>query len=204
MTTIAGVLVTVDRLITNASGTYTAVDGTSDIEVIPSATGIAASWGVKLLGVANKFSTGKCAYWIPNWELTLADFGTTVVTNSVAAYQGLGTYEQIAELEFFLQGHEGPVFRSEPYAPGRVSRADATSGIFYDVMKIGWFHDMTTDLGSKNQSRKWLTLAMDTVNNAANAVYAAGDATSTVFVADNWIVTSWAVTGMSAQAGNLT
>ena len=66
---------------------------------------------------------------------------------------------------------------------------------------------MTETLGQANNSPKVLTLALAVTDNGANQIVGGGggDADSClVTVSDDWIVTSFAVAGTSAQAGNLT
>jgi len=73
------------------------------IERITVALGAAADWGIKMTGLARKFTAGTFKYSKVRFEVTLAeDFGTTVVTKSAAATEGVGMYEQVAELEWFV------------------------------------------------------------------------------------------------------
>jgi len=101
VTAIDGVVVSLDRKVTEASGTYTAVDGTSDIEVIPSATAVAADYGLSLQSRPVKFVPGKFKYQNITFEVTLSDaFGSTLITEDTAAAKGVGTYKEVAEMEW--------------------------------------------------------------------------------------------------------
>tara|TARA_B110000259_G_scaffold165744_1_gene192801 strand:+ start:4192 stop:5451 length:1260 start_codon:yes stop_codon:yes gene_type:complete len=75
------------------------------------ANAAAGNWGIKLTGMPLKFAVGKTSYKKANWKTTLQNFGTSVVTESVGAYPGSGTYEQAAELEFFYKGNDGEYLR---------------------------------------------------------------------------------------------
>lgn len=78
---------------------------------ITAANAAAGNWGIKITGKALNFSVGKKHYTKTKWTLTTQGFGTTLVTNSVAATEGSGTYEQAKELEFFLRGNNGEINR---------------------------------------------------------------------------------------------
>lgn len=198
----------VDRPITEASGTY--APGTADLEVIPAATGQAADWGVKLVGQDNRWTLGRYNYRKVRWDLQLEDFGDTTITtggsgNSVAPVEGTGYYKQVKELEYFLQGNEGAALREQGWGPDRDSRDSVSTSETYDLMQIRHGHPMTSTLGKSNTSPKQLTLALAVTDNGSNQIVGGTNPdTCVATVADDWIVSSWAITGMSAQAGNLT
>ena len=207
ITAINTLTITVDRPIIETSGTYAAAG--DELEVIPAATAQAADWGVEITGLANNFSVGKDRYWIVDWDTTLSTdaFGATEQTTSTAIVHGYNANQALQELEWFLQGNEGTPFRQENWGPSRMARQDvlAATSETYDVMRIGYKHMMDTELGAQNDSVKWLTIALAVTGNAQNQVVGGTNPnTCIVTVADDWIVTSWAIPGMSAQAGNLT
>lgn len=78
---------------------------------ITAANAASGNWGIKLTGMPLKFAVGKTSYKKADWKTTVQNFGTTVVTESVGAYPGSGTYEQAAELEFFYKGNDGEYLR---------------------------------------------------------------------------------------------
>ena len=115
----------------------------ADCSFITAANAVAAAsdWGIKLTGVALKFSLGKVKYKKASWKTTLQDFGTTKVTESVGSNPGKGTYEQAAELEFFYKGNDGEYFRmGEPNifaAPKNVVAGQTYDSIIIDVAENG-------------------------------------------------------------------
>ena len=127
--------VNLDRPVTAASGTYTAVDGTSDIEVIPAATGVAATWGITMTGIARaNFSPGVFNYEVVRFRVEPQDCGTTTVTYSTAANPGVGVYGQIAELEWFAQGNLGKKWRVD--TPPVTQYTQAASGSTYETITM--------------------------------------------------------------------
>lgn len=132
----------------------------SGLERIAAAAASASEMGVKITGVAGKFDTGKLHYYPgTSWELTLRDFGTTTLTNSVEQDNGKGTYEQIAELEFFLQGNGGNTMRTpEPLVYTR--RAKAESGKFYNLYEISYTTKEERGYGAIH-APKQLTIAVN-------------------------------------------
>lgn len=78
---------------------------------VESAT-VSADWGMKLTGLELPFTTGKIHYAKVDWKLTIENFGTSAITNSVGASSGSGYISAVKELEFFCQGNEGDYLRA--------------------------------------------------------------------------------------------
>ena len=72
-----------------------------------------------------------------SFEVQLSGFGTTPTTTPTAADKGSGTYEEVAELEWFANGEDGAINRVWHPAPAGTS--DATAGVTYDVLAIESF-----------------------------------------------------------------
>lgn len=90
------------------------------------------------------------------------EFGSTVVGNSASASEGTGTYEQVAELENFLQG-----FRGEQYEMGEPNLFDSSAlrlatstvtGGGYDL--ITFEHSNTHTNFQNNVAKKEVILAV--------------------------------------------
>jgi len=154
--------ITVDRPIEAASGTYAAA--TSDIEVIASATAIAANFGIRLTGIARQFLLPKYKYSKVSFHIGLDSvdsFGDTNNSTSVQMTLGRGTYEQIAQLEYDLLGNRGDVNRGDFLYVAE--KADAVSGKLYDVIGINFFGDhATAGVGATPQRNKQLLIAFET------------------------------------------
>lgn len=133
---ISGLNVTVDRPITEPSGTWTdAGDGT---QVIPAADGAAANWGVVLTGTSIPFNVRKKRYAKVRFDATLNEaFGSTQVVNNANAYEGAGTYESVAQLEAFTAG-----FMAESYEMGEPFLFDADADLLADSAVTGGGYDI--------------------------------------------------------------
>lgn len=124
-----------DRPVTAASGTYDDAAGTPTIEVIPAATGLAATWGIKATGIAaSNFKPGVFDDQLVQFTLEPSNMGSTAVTYTTAAVKGNGTYSQIAELEWFAQGNLGKIFRVD--TPPVTMHTQAVSGVTYETIAI--------------------------------------------------------------------
>lgn len=125
--------------------------------VVPAATAAAAAWGIKLTGVTYKFDPPKFGYYLPRWKTALQDCGTTVVTNSAAATEGNGTYEEVAYMEQQFQGNEGNFYRG--MVPYPTFRTEASSSATYSYIVVSFFDNMIGTLGNDEYSLKQLYFA---------------------------------------------
>lgn len=132
-------LVTLDRPIASATGTY--LDNGGAITVIPAAVGVAADWGVRVLGQPIDFEPVKKRYTKVRFVIVPSpSFGSTTVTNSVLASEGTGTYPAIANMEDFLNSFRGEQYRmGEPFlfnSAGQMLSTSAVAGGGYDCLTI--------------------------------------------------------------------
>ena len=151
--------VTLDRPVKEASGTYAAAG--DEAEVIPAATGDAADWGIRCTGQTRKFEVGKFRDSIVTFEIGLNDaFGATNVVYTTAATKGVGTYKNIAELEWELKGNRGLVYAADYLQPSFTLVADGTATTaMYDQIGISWYDDKQTNAVDVSNSAKQLILA---------------------------------------------
>ena len=116
------------------SGTYATGTGT---QVILAATAIAANFGISLTGVALPFKVGLVKYDVIDFEVVLSEaFGATLITTATAPSKGTGTYQEVAELEWFLKGNRGETFRVASYPVDNV--LVATPGKTYSVVTVNY------------------------------------------------------------------
>jgi hypothetical protein len=135
----------------------TLADSDDATQVIPAATGAAADWGVVLLAQEQDFSVGKKAYVKVDWNSTKENFGTTTYTSTTASTPGTAVYEQISEMEWFLQGNDGNSMR-KGYPLVYDSRAEVAD-TQYDTVEI-IFRDTLDNTISRTSNRKVITLAI--------------------------------------------
>ena len=121
-----------DQAYQGASGSVT--DANAAFIAAADADASTADWGLRITGEAEPFTVGKDKYRKVAFDLSLGEFGATVVNESREAAKGRGTYEQVAELEWFAQGFDGAVDKFGDSAP--IARADAINGAEYDVISI--------------------------------------------------------------------
>lgn len=148
VTAVNGTSVTLDERYQGASGT--AIAG----EFITAALATAADFGIRLTGKTLTFTVGKLKYNVVSFDLALSRFGTTVVNQQQESAIGNGTFEQIAELEYWAQGFDGIIDRVGDSSP--TLRADATTGETYDMITVEWAdasdsHVISGTHPSKNQ-----------------------------------------------------
>lgn len=170
---ISGLFVTVDRPIIEPSGTWTdAGDGT---QVITAATGAAADWGVAITGQDLDYKIGKLNDALVKWDLSLDSdaFGSTTLTNSAVAAFGTGTYNQVAELEWWANGNNGEFMRKgEPniFSSTKMSVVGST----YDIITIEMEKGRNDSLGYVN-SPQVIHIAVPAAETSG--AWYAGDAT---------------------------
>jgi hypothetical protein len=115
---VSGLNVKLDRPVTDASGLYTAAANSA--EIIPSATALlpATLWGIQLTGNdANApFEVGKYGANLVYFSVGVStDFQTTPVRLTQTPAVGNGTYKQIAQLDWELQGNGREKYRIAEY-----------------------------------------------------------------------------------------
>lgn len=157
---------TLDRPVLEASGTYAAA--TSDIEVIPSATAIAANWGLSFESEPVKFIPGKFKHQNVTFDLMLSDaFGSTLVTNTTEAYKGIGTYREVAEAEWELSGNRGEGYKVASYPVSQNLNAISTKT--YDLITLDFMNDNARSLNGKEYSFHSLLIA--TENESVSTIF---------------------------------
>lgn len=101
-------------------------------ENITSAAGVAAEWGIQLDAETPRFVLGKISDTVYNWTTTLENFSTTELAETKGS-PGTGTANQVAELEWFVQGNEGDYMRmGEPNIFASRALASGT----YDLIDV--------------------------------------------------------------------
>lgn len=131
VSSVSGVTVTLDSNYQGDSATV-ANANIGEMSVI-------TAWGLKITGRALTTTVPTFKYLKVAFDVTLKDFGTTAVTDSQVASRGNGTYEEIAELEYFARGFDG--WGSIRNATPNVAQpsSDATASTNYDTIAIRAF-----------------------------------------------------------------
>lgn len=151
----SSIIATLDRPVLEASGTYAAA--THDIEVIPSAS--VANWGLTFESAPVKFVPGLFKYQNVTFDITLSDaFGSTLITDLAYPTKGVGTYKEVAEIEWELRGNRGEGYKVASYPVSQ--NLNATSGKTYDVISLDFANDDARGL-DKN-TRSWHSLIIFT------------------------------------------
>lgn len=147
---------TLDRPVTEPSGTYATGTGT---EVVPKATAEAANWGIVIESLPVKFEPGKFKFQNITFEVTLGGFGSTAVTELTAAYKGVGTYKEVAEIEWELSGNRGEGYKVASFPVQK--NLNATSGKTYDMISLDFENDNARTLDGKATSFHSLVIATE-------------------------------------------
>lgn len=161
---IVGTVITLDSPVTAATQTF----AIGAAESVTAANAIAASYGLRLTGVASAHVTGKLHNDLePRYiDVTLENFGATPNVLVTKASAGSGTQKQVRELEFFCQGNEGDFHRiGEPNLI--TPRTEATGN--YDLIDLE-IEELYTGSITVGPIRKTYTLAIpETAPNYAVA-----------------------------------
>jgi hypothetical protein len=144
----------------------------------------AANWGIKLTGIDREFKAGYYKSAVVRWKTTI-DFGdnqTTTVVESVAAFEGQGTLQQIASLEKELQADES-VYRL--HVEGGVTPRAQVTGALYDLVVVEHDGVIQSGQGVDIKSPKQLAIALE-ANTALG-----DDAQTGIVTVLNAIFTAW-------------
>jgi len=94
-------------------------------------------YGIELVGRPLEFDVETAKYNRMRWETMVSGFGTTPVVDQVEMDLGSGEGEQIAELEWFVNGFDGAINRV--YFPAPRGTSDADLAADYDILSIEFF-----------------------------------------------------------------
>ena len=144
--------------------TQTIADGS--LRRIAAASAAALACGIKLTGLTMDWSNGKITNKLSRWSLNLdsASFGATTLTNSTTPSFGSGTYRQVAELEWFLAGANGDIYRNEAKNSFDYT-VMSNSSYTYDLIDIELDRGRTDSLGYSS-SPQVITIAIPTGGTA--------------------------------------
>ena len=126
------------------------------------ATAEASDFGIKISGLARtNFRPGVFKTKTTKFQTMLSDtFETATVTKSTAWGPGIGTYEQVAELEWFEAGNRGKVERLG--VPPPTFKTDAVSGTVYDMFCLEYYDDSYKgSITAATQSPQQIYIAID-------------------------------------------
>lgn len=153
-----------DRPVQVTSATY--VDNGGRITVIPAASGVAANWGVGITGQPQDFSATSSQgsvlkYQKVAWttQLNSEAFGSTVITKDTAASLGVGQWEQVTEMEVFMNGNNGEFFRKgQPNLFSWTLQTDSAEGS-YDLIILE-IDETATSLVQSHHGLKQVIIAI--------------------------------------------
>ena len=153
------------RIVTVDSATNITLDvpfqGTTDasvdddfVHLIPSATGLADNFGLRLTGIASDFDVNKFRNYYANRFSAFFSDETITVTTSTGARNGSGTWQQVAMDEYMSYGYEGqnemlsvpPTYRDSVVKVPGVGTATALLSK-YSSLNISWTEDITGLVG---------------------------------------------------------
>lgn len=156
----------------------------------------ATKWGIKVAAVSRSyFKPGVSANLIFAFDLGITGFSTATVTNSTASTAGSGTYKQMAELEWYHEGHVGSVHRDSGILDEYSMSYMVTSTGTYEQLNIGFFDaGHHTAIGQAPKSMKHLIVAF------ANDLTTGDTADTAILAMDAFAAASngFAASGISA------
>lgn len=145
-----------------------------DAELILAAAAASAEWGLKLTGVApSNYTLGNNRYEVVDFDVVLNDgFGSTPTSTSQTPSRGAGTYQEVAELEWFLQGNRGEAYRVDPNRIVDIPK-DVLANKTYDWISLEYSDEAEVNLGAKYSHPQVLMLAIenDTEGTSGSTLY---------------------------------
>lgn len=155
------------------------------------------NWGLTLEGLPYEFKAGLYNYNKAKFEVNFPPtlFNTKpVITN---ADRGVGTYEQVRDMEWKLKGYKGEVVKT--MLPYQIDRPLETDGVVstetYDLVTITFKNNSTTNFDGYVVHEGAVVIAIP-----VGAGQGDGGTTTIEEVLNQYIVTAYAVPGASAIA----
>ena len=153
----AAATITLDRPFAGTSGSKAA----NTVSVVTAAAAAAADFGFILTGLALPFKAGTISYQVLDFEVVLNEaFGATPITVSANPSKGTGSYQEIAELEWFLKGNRGETYRVASYPVDKP--LVATSGKTYAVITVNYRNKDTRLIDRAVEQSATLIIATET------------------------------------------
>ena len=157
-----------DRPVTQVSGTYTA--GSFSANVIPKANAEAAgvNWGISITGNDAGAPSGAGIYGANLITFSLGvstDFSTTEVRVLTAPSMGTGTYKQLAQIDWELQGNGRAVYRIAEYPVTFVPNIYSTDTPSY-VRTLDFKDNSTQTIGGSADSYMTLMIGSEAAGDA--------------------------------------
>lgn len=121
------------------------------------------NWGIRMEGLDRPFEVAKKPWSKVKFDVYFSINGnaaiSTTVTNQVAAVEGSGTYQQIAELERVCQLNEGGKYQNDYLS--NTFRAEALTAGNYNLISINYTdQDPTGSLGGAAASPQQIVIAI--------------------------------------------
>jgi hypothetical protein len=187
VTAVNGTVITFNYAYQGESGT--AVSGELALE----AAGVAldnADYGIKITGIKQKYDVNRWRqYDKVRFNALLENFSSDTPVTNIAAFDGLGVYEQVANDEYISWGDEGQIFVDQ--VPPLFREQDASVNGEYSPLVLGWLNHLPSLIGAGENKGQAILYMDDATSNAQS--------TSVATILDAWA----ALKGFSPQVGNL-
>jgi hypothetical protein len=125
----------------------TITPGTTSIRITAANATSATAWGIKITGIKQKYDVNRWRQYdkVRFNPFINEAFNTTSVT-TVAALDGVGVYEQVANDEYISWGDEGQIFVDQ--VPPLFREQDAVVGTQYNPVVLGWLNNLPSLIGA--------------------------------------------------------
>lgn len=152
----------------------TATYGAATCNVVASAAGLAAEWGLKIQGIERtNFTEGLIHYDVPSFKIDRSiGFGSiTPLTNSVASSEGRGEGKAVVEAEWEMQGEDKGYLYKVSDIPVPVRKV-ADVDINYDILNLRYSTKTDTNIGGVISMNQETVLAVNELNAAGGGAVA--------------------------------
>ena len=163
-------VVKLDRPVTEASGTYEDLTTGTQLEIIPKATAEAAGikWGLALTGndanapfVPGMFGPNSIQFSVG----VSTDFSTSEVRLTTTPFPGIGTYKQLAQIDWELQKNTSEPYRIAEHLVPSAANVSSSDTMTY-VYTLNFKDNSTQAIGGVVDSYMTLMIASDTEADA--------------------------------------
>jgi hypothetical protein len=169
----AGVSFTIDQAFQGTSIVGNAAASTRVVTPVTTTGSVGAGWGIKLTGLPmTNFKENVIRYEKINWVTTVQNMGSTTVSDHTKAYDGNGTYEQVAEEEVFMQLSEGFADNATIQIPNVEWRKNVDTAGTYASIEIFWVDQPFNPINIAGTGVDYKAVKVYGDNDGANAFVA--------------------------------
>ncbi len=163
---------------------------------------LSSDYGLKLTGRNKKFDSNSLRFWydVSDFDVSLKNFDCTDTTVSDSADLGVGTWQEVAQLERECQDYEGQTSHKDNEIPNR--KTYFVEDDSYDMLVLQGYDDSVDSLTGSPKSKFTIIVPINTSYDQGDAAGGGGVTPGIATAIDLWTTTN--LSGTYNQDANVT